>query len=143
MITMTLGACDHAYDALVRLSGIPAPPKTAYRIAKLCRPLAAEAKHFREQRDALIRELGEEREATPDERQQGLQGPVTAVKAEHAATFSARLAELAGVVADLDVQPLTVADIETLPQVRGEDLLALWPLLADDESAPTAAERRP
>lgn len=118
-ITLTLGELVNAEGALTRLMDVKMSAQLAYNIAKLAKAVQKETKHFHEQREALIREMGE---PFPDDPQKMI------VKPSEVATFTARINELAAVEATLTIQPLK---LESLPEMTGADLLALGPLVTD------------
>lgn len=131
-IPITLGAATQAEAVLAKFATQPAPAKVAYRISKLLRLVRAETAHFHGQRDALIKELGETRPATEGERAQGAQPEITQVVAAKVPEFLRRVEELAAVEAAIAWTPLTMADIEALPSVCADDLIALGPLLDEE-----------
>ena len=129
-IVLTLGQIIQAHPVIERLCTARVPAVSAYRFAKLARALAPEVSHFNAQREALIREYGQEREATEVERAGGASS-IYEVKREHLATFGERMGDLAAVSAHLDVSPLTIEDLGSV-EVSGADLLALGSLVALD-----------
>jgi len=122
-IPLTLGDCLNAEEALTRLAEQPAPPKVSYHVAKLLRLIRAETAHFHEQRNALVRELGA---PLPEKASE------IAVTPENTATFVTRLNELARVEVAIDWTPLTLAEIDTFPTVRADDLMRLGACLNGD-----------
>jgi hypothetical protein len=119
-LTMTLGELVDAEPALGRLLEVRLSAQLAYNVAKLSKVVQKETKHFQEQRDALIRELGE---PVPDD-------PNGAVRVTMANTpdFLRRVQELAAVETTLTVVPLKLAD---LPEMTGSDVLKLGALITD------------
>jgi hypothetical protein len=117
-LTMTLAELVDAEPALTRLLDVRLSAQLAYSVAKLAKAVRTEAQHFTEQRDALIRELGE---PVPDD-------PAGAIRVTPANTaeFLRRVQELAAVEATLTVPPLKLAD---LPEMTGADLLKLGALV--------------
>lgn len=114
MITLTLGECVAAAEALTRLASEKAPPKVAYRIAKLLRLARVEAGHFHEQRNAAIKDLS---------------GGADTVPTDQMSAFLARLTEIAAVPVELSGEPLTTADLDTLASVTADEVLHLGPCL--------------
>lgn len=129
-VTILLGKLAAADAALARLANLQLPIKAAYHVAKLGRLAAQEIEIFYEQRNALIKELGEEREATPAEVATGRQGRVMAVLPANHETFTARLKELTDHEVTIPWGPID-------PAILGErlitpaDLIALGPLMKD------------
>jgi hypothetical protein len=99
---------------------------TAYKLARLHRLVSVEAKHFTDQRTAIIKELGEESDG-PD-------GKMIRVKAEHIEAFNKRMAELAAVAVDVEATPFSIAALGDA-QVEPTWLALLGPFLADDGPA--------
>lgn len=123
MIPTTLGTLAAAAPALGRLAAQPLPVKAAYTVAKLLKLAGVEIDHFTELRNAMIRELGEERD--------GAEGKVVQVKPEHVETFTARLTELAAITVTLNWTPIDLAALPDTITVSPADLLALGPLVTD------------
>lgn len=130
-IPTTLGHLAAAAPALARLAAQPLPVTPAYHIAKLVRCAAVEVDLFTDRRNALITELGRERDATPAEVAAGLVGPVMQVAPEHIATYQARIAELAAIATTLEAAPVDLAALGDRVQVSPADLLALGPLVSE------------
>lgn len=128
-IETTLGALFDAEPALGRLLAVPLPVKTAYHVAKLGRLVREDTAHFHEQRAALIRELGAERDPTDAEKAHGgSDTKVISVTAEHWQEFQTRVAELAAIPVTLAWRPLLLDDLGAIA-ISGADLLALGPLV--------------
>jgi hypothetical protein len=117
-ITLTLGELVEVEDALSRLLEVKLSAQLAYAVARLMRAVKTETKHYHEQRDALIRELGEPMPDTPD---------TVRVKPAEVPTFLRRHAELLAVEATITARPL---QLETLPDITGADILKLGALLS-------------
>jgi len=124
-IIMTLGELVAAEESLTRLLEVRVSAPLAYRLAKVAKAVRAETKHFYEQRDDYIRELGE---PVPADQATGGVGAMR-VKPDLVEEFLKRIAELSAVQAELDVRPLTLAD---LPEISGSDLLRLGSLVTDE-----------
>ena len=108
------------------------PAKVAYKLARLTDTVRAETKHFHEQRTALLREMGNERPATPEEAAR-LGPAVVEVPAEKLAAFSQRLRDVADVEVTLsDRWLLTLEDLSAFT-LSGDDVLALGGLVIDAE----------
>lgn len=119
-LTMTLAELVDAEQALARLLEVKLSAQMAYNVAKLAKVVQKETKHFTEQRDALIRELGV---PVPDDPNGGVR-----VTPENTPEFLRRVQELASVETTLTVTPLKLTD---LPEMTGGDLLKLGALIAD------------
>lgn len=130
-ITTTLGTLVAGADALTRLAAQPLPVTAAYQVAKLVRCATVEVDLFTERRHALIAELGDERDATPAERETGLVGRVRQVRPAELGTFHARISDLAAIAVTLDAAPVPLAALGDRVQVSPADLLALGPLVVD------------
>jgi hypothetical protein len=126
-ITATLGALVNAAPVLERLLTARVPAAVAYRLAKLARTVSPEVAHFHQQREALIREYGGEREPTDAERANGATS-IFEVGREHLATFTEKLAEVQAVEVAIDAAPLTIEELGHV-DVSGSDLLTLGPLV--------------
>jgi hypothetical protein len=125
MITTTLGTLAAAAPALGRLAAQPLPVKSAYTVAKLLKLAGAEIDLFTERRNALIQELGEEKDGGQGE------GRVVQVKPHYVPTFTARLTELAAIEVTLAVDPLDVTALPDTITVSPADLVLLGPLVTD------------
>ncbi len=133
-IETTLGALIEAEPALRRLLAKPLPARVAYHLAKLGRMVREEVRHFEEQNQALIKELGAEREPTEAEKARNVPGPITEVKKENLPAFFERRAELLAVEVTLAWGPIALADLGAM-EIAGEDLEALDVLIVDAAAA--------
>jgi hypothetical protein len=124
-IQTTLGELVEAEAALRRILAQPgASQRTVYHAAKLARLVAAETKHFHQQRQALFVEHGVERESrTPAERQLG--PTVREVMADKLPAFRAAMDELLAVPVTIPWGPLRSCD---LPAATAADLVDLGSL---------------
>lgn len=125
---VTLGQITDAEPALKTLSGLRLPIKSSYRIAKLLRTAQAELEIFRERRNDIIKELGEDRPTTGAERAQTGLDTITSVKAEKLAEFFQRETELRDIKVPLDWEPLEASILDGQSLTPGE-VLALEPFL--------------
>jgi hypothetical protein len=123
VITTTLGTLAAAAPALARLAAQPLPVKSAYTVAKLLKLAGAEIDHFTELRNAMIQELGEEKD--------GPEGKVVQVTADNVPTFTARLTELAALETTLAWDPIDLSKLPDTITVSPADLVLLGPLVAD------------
>lgn len=133
----TMGALVQAEQVLAKLSQQTVSARTAYRLAKLTAAVRTDTKHFQEQRNELIKQLGEERQATDDERAASGEGTVIEVKAENRDAFVARLNELAAIEVSIEKWRLTLEDLEAF-SLSSNDVLALGDLI--EEPAPATEQ---
>lgn len=129
MIKSTLKDLVEAESALASLMQLRLPPKSAYHLAKLGRLVNQETEHFRKQREALIKEYGEERDATPQEQQTG-QSKVMQVKPDNVEKFLERIKELGAVEVTIDWNPVKMDMLEG-QTVRGAELMQLGNLFEE------------
>ena len=136
-IQTTLGALVQAEPALTRLlaicfriePGAKQTETTNFKLRELMKLVREKVQLYREQRDALIKELGAPREPTAAETALGMQGPVTEVTPANRAAFFARAAELDAIQIPLPWTP-RLSDLDGIA-VSSADLLALEPLLTE------------
>lgn len=137
-ITTTLGALAAAEPALQRLTTLKLDAKTRYHAVKLRQLVAAETKHFYEQRNELVREFGVERDPTPLERAK--LGPDRILEVVPStpkfAAFVARANELAAVPVVIVWGPVTSMMLEAYPDFTGDEMIALGPLCVLVDEAP-------
>lgn len=117
MITTTLAQLMEAQPALERLAAERLPVKTAYRVAKLLRVARPEIQQFTAQRDAMIREMGFERQLVTGEM-------VTEVTPANREAFFAKVTELAALEVRLEIDPLEIGALDGA-SLSATDLLAL------------------
>jgi len=129
-VKTTLGKLAAADQALTRLAQRALPTKPAYHIAKLARLASVEIELFYKQRNDLIKELGEERDTTPQEKMMGHQAKVMQVLPANEETYQARLQELSDIEVTLPWAPI---DLEALGElvIMPADIIALGALLKD------------
>lgn len=141
-ITTTLGALVDGEPALQRLTTLKLDAKTRYHAVKLRQLVAAETKHFVDQRNDLVRELGEEREPTGAERARLGPEKVTEVRTANLPEFRRRLAEIVAIPVTVPWGPVTSTMLDTHPEFTGDDMIALGPLfvLVDDAAASEPAK---
>jgi len=133
-ILMTLGALAAAEPALTLLAQTKLPYAAAYKILRLTRAAREHLQYFAEQRDALVRDFGAPRPASPAERARGTDAEVYHVVPGSAGwpEFLAKVTELAKVEVPLAVEPFDPSTVPGL-EIAAADLLALGPLLAAPE----------
>lgn len=129
-IVTTMAEVLNAEPALGRLLQTRLPVKTAYQLAKIARAVKIELEHFHEQRLAYVKELGTERDATPDERASGLHGRLTAVLPDRLDEFQQRVTALGALDVTIPGVPLTLADLAGIDIAAG-DLLVLDMFIKD------------
>jgi len=139
-IICRLGELVNAEPALQRVLSVSMDAKTRYHAVKLARLVAAETKHFVDEREAAIRALGVERPATPDEIDRGQLGPVIAVPLERQTEFFQRMTNLAAVSVTVPWGPLTTAMLDGYSAVTGRDCIELGPLYELDPNDPAQNE---
>jgi hypothetical protein len=107
----TLGALVNATPILDELAKIRRPAAARYHLGRLIKQVREEVAHFAEERESLIRELGEERDPTEQELKAGQQGKLTAVKPANIMEFIARLNEVAKIEVELDDKYLLTSEM--------------------------------
>ncbi len=132
-LTMTLGDLLTAEGTLLELAKTKRPQKTVYRLARVLKAVQVETKHFSDQREALIEELAEEREATPDELQRGSAPKVTAVAPTHMKEFVKRVKELQEVEATLETSFRVTGDLFNDDGLSAQEVVSLGPLFTMPE----------
>ena len=128
-LTITLGALTNAEPVLNELARAKRPAKARYHLSRLITQVRSELQHFQQEREALIKELGEERDPTPLEVKAGQMGKLTAVTPANIPEFIKRLNELAAVEVELDDKWLLTADLLKDDLLSVDDELALGTLL--------------
>ena len=123
MIATTLGALVQAEPALAPICALKLSAKSAYHLKKLAQLVAIETKHFHEERDALIKALGNPREGGGFE----IAPDTDAFKA-----FVVQLNELAAIDVTIPWSPITLAMLGDAT-VSAADLQALGPLFEEPE----------
>jgi hypothetical protein len=128
MIQVTLGALVNAEEPLARLGAEKLPFQIAYHIATLRRLVAIETKHFHEQRNAFVMELGAKRAVTKAEQKMG-HTEIIEVTPANRGEFKSRVDKLSAVEVELAAKPLNMADLVDAA-ISSNDVQALEPLLA-------------
>lgn len=150
-IRCKLGDIVNAHDALSRLMAFVMPGKLAYHIAKIGRLALVEFKAFHEQQNALIKELGAERDATELEKKMGSDPKVWEVTTDNRDAFKTRLKDLLESDVVLAWRPVHIDDLTaaTVTSDKGEqkpfaitpiDLSSLNPYLTADDAAKEPAK---
>jgi hypothetical protein len=127
-MTTTLGALANAEPILNELAKVKRPAKDRYHMGRLIAAVRAEIQHFQTEREALVRELGEEREATPMERQMGRGDTLFAVFPANIPEFVKRVNELAAVTVEIDDKWLLTPDLLKDDALSVDDEIALGDL---------------
>lgn len=130
-IQTTLGELISAEQALHRLLAVALDARTRYHAMKLARLVSVETKHYNEERDKAIRELGADRQPTDHEKAKGVAGPITEVTPENHAAWVLRMKDLNAVLVEIPWGPLTHAMLEKV-DITGDVLLGLGPLFELD-----------
>lgn len=130
-VTTTLRQLVEAELALARLTARSLPTKTAYHIAKLARLAGQEIEIFRDKRHALIKELGAERDATPEEKAAGNPDRVFQVKPENNEDFQKRIKELGDIEVTIPWRPVTLSMLAD-QTITAADIITLGDLLTAD-----------
>jgi hypothetical protein len=130
MIKMKMGEILLARAALTELENIDLPAKASLQIARLMRACQAEYDLFERQRMKALKELGEERDATPTEEAMGLKGRVMSVLTQNEVEFHRRMMELQEEEAEIVVSPVSVTAFgET--SIKPKLFAQLGPLVKD------------
>lgn len=122
-ISTTLGSLAQAEAVLASCCTLKLAAKSAYHVAKLARLVAQETRHFYEQRDALIKELGTKREDGGFELKRD---------SDAFPRFGEQINELAAVPVEIPWSPITL-EMFGDEKVSAADLQALGPLFAEPE----------
>ena len=109
-----------AREALQRLISLELPAATAFKIARAVRPVQAELRGYEQQRVALVRRLGKEKDGQ------------TTVPPEKFVEFNAEHQALLDVEVELDIMPLS-REILGDTKVKVADLMALQFLFENEE----------
>lgn len=132
-ITVSIGALVQAERVLLQLAQQRVSFKATRHLDRLTTIVQAETALFHKTHDALVRELGQQRDVTPLEKVSGIEGPITEVSPENRDVFVAKITEMTSldVPLEADAWLLTAAVLDEFRLSR-EDLVALRPLLAID-----------
>lgn len=131
MISVTMGELLSAEPVLKRLVEVRLPAghsKLVYDVSRMLRLVSVETNHFETQRTTHIKELGKEREPTPQETANGVQGSVTSVTPEHWPEFVRRVEDMTTISIELDAQPLDLSRLDVY-ELSGADMMGLGPLV--------------
>jgi len=122
-ITTTLGALVQAEPALAPICQLRVSAKSAYHLKKLAQLVAQETKHFHEERDALIKALGNPTDGG---------GYAIAPDTDAFRDFVTQVTELAAIDVTIPWSPITLAMLGDAT-VSAADLQALGPLFEEPE----------
>lgn len=136
-IVATLKELVEAEPALLRVLRVKLEPKLRYHALKLAKLVAVETKHYGEEINALIKELGEERDPNGAERAKYGPEPIWEVTKANKKVFVERAKELQDVSATIAWGPITSAMVELNTEIVGSDLNEMGPLY---ELEPVAVE---
>ena len=124
-IDATLGDLAAAETALGRVLAVKfdkdGGAKLRYHVAKLARLVAAETRHYYEERDALVMRYGDNGKIAP--------------ASPNWAAFVEALKPIADVPTTIAWSPITEAMIAPYPDITAADLIALGPLFELDPPA--------
>jgi hypothetical protein len=123
VVTTTLGGIILAVPALEHLLALALPVPVLYHIGKLLRLARVETTAYEEQRVALIKAHGVEREPTIEERATGATSMFEVPPGQQGA-YVEKLRELLAIDVTITARPLTLAELATAA-VAGTDLFAL------------------
>ena len=101
-----------AREALQRLVSLELPAATAFRVARVVRPIQVELQSYEQQRVALVQRLGEKK------------GGQTTVPPEKFVEFNTEHQALLDVEMELDITPLSPSVLGDI-KIRAADLMAL------------------
>ena len=130
MIKTTLGVLVQGEEALGRLTQLKLPTKTSYRLAKIARVVREEIRVFAEQRDKLIKEMGEERESTKEEMSRGMPPTITEVTNSNRNEFFKQVQELFAVEVSLAQEPLRLEELLDC-SISAADIISIGPLIEE------------
>ena len=122
-IITTLGALVQAEPALGPICQLRLSAKSAYHLKKLAQLVAIETKHFHEERDALIKALGNPNDGG---------GYAIAPDTDAFRDFVVQVTELAAIDVTIPWSPITLAMLGDAT-VSAADLQALGPLFEEPE----------
>lgn len=124
-IQTTLGQLLQAVEALRRLGVRSLPMKAAYHLTKLRRLIDSELTIFHERRDALLKELGEQRPATEAELKAGTPATMFEIPPSQMATFGTRVKELTELEVTIPWGPFDLRSLGDDAELTSDDLYAL------------------
>lgn len=117
-IQTTIGALVKAEPALQRVLAVKLDQqggaKVRYHLAKLARLVAAETKHYYDERNDLVTKHGDDGKITPASPKWG--------------AFLAELKAVEDIAVAIDWRPLTEAMVEPYAEITAADLIGLGPL---------------
>ena len=171
-ITIVLKNLLLAKPALTRLTALKFPMTTSYRLAKRLRMVAAEIEDYEKKYNEIVTELGTPIEGQPGQIGIAQQVPDPEALAADPGSkktianpkwteFTKRITELQDVPVTLEIEPIKIGELQPLTTVKVccpkcrelvaddnaqgltlDDMIALSPLLSDDEGEKPAAPPR-
>lgn len=115
-IETTLGSLERGLPALksvaTKIQDKDVPAKVKYHVGKLCRLVDVEIETFDKMRTDLVKELGDQRDPTPEERAAGKLDKVYQVKAENGDEFVRRYRDAESVRVTIQWGPIQVDWLE-------------------------------
>lgn len=130
-IKTTLGELADAEGSLARVISVKVDAKTRYHAVKLAKLVAAETKHYYEERNALVAEHGT---GTPK---------VVPIDSPSRPAFDEAHKRLREVPVEVPWGPLTSGMVERYEDITGADLVGLGPLFLLEEEPRAAVEPHP
>lgn len=135
-IETTNGVALEAARAAVRIAGCPMPGVLALKFSRLVRPLHKEATAIEQFREAVLEECVERDSAGQRVRALDEAGAVMpnafVIAKQHRERFTAEVRSLMAGIVELDVPPLTAADVESIKSVQADWLIQLGPFFIDE-----------
>lgn len=139
-IHATLGELVSMTPALNRLAAITNPPQLVYHIVKLIKLIRPEWEQYEEQRMALLKKYGTERQPTEAEAEQMGSAPVYEVKEPTKYTqFAADMKDLLASEVTIAWKPIAFSALSKA-DVAAADILALDPLLSFEGMEPVTSD---
>jgi hypothetical protein len=129
MLVTTLGSLVNAEPVINELAKVKRSAKDRYHVGKLIEQVRKEVKHFNEERESLIKELGEERDPTELEKKAGQLGKLTSVPPTKFLEFITRLNEVAAVSVEIDDKWLLTQELLKDDLLSVDEENSLGPLL--------------
>ncbi len=129
MLVTTLGSLVNAEPIINELAKVRRSAASRYHVGKLIKQVREEVKHFNEERESLIKELGEERDPTELEKKAGQFDKLIAVPPPKIMEFITRLNEVAKIEVELDDKYLLTQEMLKDDLLSVDDEITLGSLL--------------
>lgn len=101
-----------AERALTRLSAEKIHFAASFNVSRMLIAVREVTGKYKDEHDALVRELGAERPPNAIERRQGLTDAVVAVKPEHREVFNAKVKKMEDAVVAIERKPISLATLK-------------------------------